>query len=62
MASERSELLQGTRDMLILEAVERESIHGFGISVEIRARSREVLQAEQGSLASPAVNLVLGTA
>jgi PadR family transcriptional regulator PadR len=50
MATERSELLQGTLDMLILKAVEREPIHGFGISVEIRARSREVLQVEQGSL------------
>jgi len=36
--------------MLILKALQRGPIHGFGISVEIRAMSRDALQVEQGSL------------
>src|SRR5882757_8432179 len=44
------ELLQGTLDLLILKAVQHESMHGFGISVRIRQMSDEVLQVEQGSL------------
>jgi PadR family transcriptional regulator, regulatory protein PadR len=36
--------------MLILKSVERRPVHGFGISLEIRARSKEILQVEQGSL------------
>jgi PadR family transcriptional regulator, regulatory protein PadR len=50
MAKEKSELLQGTLDMLILKALETEAVHGFGISVRLRQLSREVLQVEQGSL------------
>jgi transcriptional regulator len=50
MAKERSDLLQGTLDMLILKAVEEEPVHGFGISVKLRRMSRDVLQVEQGSL------------
>ena len=47
---DKTELLQGTLDMLILKALALESMHGFGISVRIRQMSREVLQVEQGSL------------
>lgn len=50
MAREKADLLQGTLDMLILKALEREAVHGFGISVRLRQMSREVLQVEQGSL------------
>ena len=50
MATQNSDLLQGTLDMLILKAVEKEPVHGFGISVRLREISREVLQVEQGSL------------
>jgi transcriptional regulator len=50
MATQKSDLLQGTLDMLILKAVEKEPVHGFGISVRLREISREVLQVEQGSL------------
>ena len=50
MPIEKSELLQGTLDMLILKALQLGSMHGFGISVLIRQMSREVLQVEQGSL------------
>lgn len=44
------ELLQGTLDLLVLKALQHQSMHGFGISVRIRQMSDEVLQVEQGSL------------
>jgi transcriptional regulator len=50
MPKEKTDLLQGTLDMLILKAVALEPMHGFGISVRIRQMSGEVLQVEQGSL------------
>lgn len=50
MAKERSDLLQGTLDMLILKALQLEPMHGFGISVRIRQISEDVLRVEQGSL------------
>jgi PadR family transcriptional regulator PadR len=50
MATHKSDLLQGTLDMLILKAVEQEPVHGFGISLRLREVSGDVLQVEQGSL------------
>jgi transcriptional regulator len=50
MAKEKSDLLQGTLDMLILKALQLEPMHGFGISVRIRQISADVLRVEQGSL------------
>ncbi|MEO6568047.1 MAG: PadR family transcriptional regulator [Opitutaceae bacterium] len=50
MAKEKSDLLQGTLDLLVLKALQLEPMHGFGISVRIRQMSDEVLQVEQGSL------------
>jgi transcriptional regulator len=50
MAKDKTDLLQGTLDMLILKALQLEPMHGFGISVRIRQMSDEVLQVEQGSL------------
>jgi transcriptional regulator len=50
MAKEKTDLLQGTLDMLILKALQLEPMHGFGISIRIRQISDEVLQVEQGSL------------
>jgi transcriptional regulator len=50
MAKEKTDLLQGTLDLLILKSLQRGPIHGFGISVEIRQMSRDMLQVEQGSL------------
>jgi transcriptional regulator len=46
----RIELLQGTLDMLILNALSWGPQHGYGISQAIRAGSGEVLQVETGSL------------
>ena len=50
MAKDKSDLLQGTLDMLILKALQLEPMHGFGISVRIRQISEDVLRVEQGSL------------
>ena len=50
MSKEKTDLLQGTLDMLILKALQLGSMHGFGISVLIQQMSKDVLQVEQGSL------------
>jgi PadR family transcriptional regulator PadR len=50
MPSEKSDLLQGTLDMLILKVVALGPIHGYGVSQRIRQISKEVLQVQQGSL------------
>jgi len=50
MAKDKPDLLQGTLDLLILNALQRGPIHGFGISVAIRATSCDALRVEQGSL------------
>jgi PadR family transcriptional regulator, regulatory protein PadR len=50
MPDDRSDLLQGTLDMLILKALQRGREHGYGISVLIRQTSKDVLKVEQGSL------------
>jgi PadR family transcriptional regulator, regulatory protein PadR len=46
----RIELLQGTLDMLILQALQREPMHGYAIAQIIRNRSGDVLTVETGSL------------
>jgi PadR family transcriptional regulator, regulatory protein PadR len=48
--TEKSDLLQGTLDMLILKIVALGPVHGYGISLRIRQISKEVLQVQQGSL------------
>lgn len=48
--TEKSDLLQGTLDMLILKIVALGPVHGYGISRRIRQISKEVLQVQQGSL------------
>ena len=50
MPIEKSDLLQGTLDMLILKVVALAPIHGYGISQRIRQISKDVLQVQQGSL------------
>jgi PadR family transcriptional regulator len=46
----RSELLQGTLDMLILKTLALEPMHGWGISQRIQQISEGVLNVNQGSL------------
>ncbi|HEX3879524.1 MAG TPA: PadR family transcriptional regulator [Bryobacteraceae bacterium] len=50
MASEKSDLLQGTLDMLILKVIALEPAHGYAIAQRIQQISRDVLQVQQGSL------------
>ena len=50
MSPEKSDLLQGTLDMLILKIVGLGPIHGYAISRRIQQISREVLRVQQGSL------------
>jgi PadR family transcriptional regulator PadR len=50
MPPEKSDLLQGTLDMLILKVVALGPIHGYGISLRIRQISKSVLEVQQGSL------------
>jgi transcriptional regulator len=46
----KSDLLQGTLDLLILKTLELEPMHGWGISQRIQQISESVLQVNQGSL------------
>lgn len=46
----RSDLLQGTLDMLVLKVLSLEAMHGWGISERIQEISRGVFQVNQGSL------------
>jgi transcriptional regulator len=50
MTKEKTELLQGTLDMLILKALQLEPMHGFGLSIRLRQMSQELFQVEMGSL------------
>jgi transcriptional regulator len=50
MDPEKSDLLQGTLDVLILKIVALGPIHGYGIAQRIRQISNAVLQVQQGSL------------
>ncbi len=43
-------MLQGTLDMLVLRAVQREPMHGWGITERIGQWSESVLQLGQGTL------------
>ena len=46
----KSDLLQGTLDMLILKTLALEEMHGWGISQRIQQISQGVLSVNQGSL------------
>ncbi len=50
MASEKSELLQGTLDLLILKTAALGPVHGYAVAQRIRQISKDVLQVQQGSL------------
>ncbi|MEO6445304.1 MAG: PadR family transcriptional regulator [Gemmatimonadaceae bacterium] len=49
-AAPRSELLKGTLDMLILQTLTVQPMHGYAIAQQIQRLSEEVLSVEQGSL------------
>jgi PadR family transcriptional regulator PadR len=48
--SDRSDLLQGTLDMLILKTLEQEPLHGYAVAQRIEQTSRALLRVQQGSL------------
>ncbi|MGA7315579.1 MAG: PadR family transcriptional regulator [Silvibacterium sp.] len=47
---EKTDLLQGTLDMLVLRVVALGPVHGYAISQRIRQISKEVINVQQGSL------------
>lgn len=50
MATDRTELLQGTLEMLVLKTLALEPMHGWGIAHRIQAMSDDVFLVTQGSL------------
>jgi transcriptional regulator len=47
---DKSDVLQGTLDMLVLRALQLEPMHGWGITERIEQWSESVLQLGQGTL------------
>jgi transcriptional regulator len=50
MAADKSDLLQGTLDLLILRVLALEPMHGFGVAQRLQQISKDVFQVNQGSL------------
>src|SRR2546427_8976822 len=51
MPTSKSEVLQGTLDLLVLKTLDSMGpMHGFGIAVRIRQVSEDLLQLNQGTL------------
>jgi transcriptional regulator len=50
MAREKSDLVYGTLDMLILKSLQHDPRHGLAIADRIKQMSSEILHVEQGSL------------
>ncbi len=50
MAHARTNLMQGTLELLILKTLARESLHGYGIVQRIHETAEDLLKVEDGSL------------
>jgi len=50
MANDRTDLMQGTLELLILNTLARESMHGYGIVQRIQEKAEDLLKVEDGSL------------
>ena len=50
MADAKSDLLQGTLEMLVLKTLALEPMHGWGLSHRIQQMSKDVILVTQGSL------------
>jgi transcriptional regulator len=50
MSPSKSDLLQGTLDLLILQVVSLGPLHGYAIAQRLQQISRDVVQVPQGSL------------
>src|SRR5262245_55622103 len=48
--SQRSELLPGTLDLLVLRTLARERMHGYGIASRVKELSKNVLEVGESSL------------
>lgn len=48
--ADRTDLLQGTLDLLILKTLSLEAMHGWGITLRLEQMSRQALMINQGSL------------
>ena len=48
--TQKNELLKGTLDMLVLQTLSVQPLHGYGIAQQIEALSDDALRVEQGSL------------
>jgi PadR family transcriptional regulator len=46
----RRDILPGMLDMLILQTLSTQSLHGYAIARELHERSKEVIRVEEGSL------------
>ena len=50
MANARTDLMQGTLELLILKTLARDSMHGYGIAHRIHEAVDDLLKIEDGSL------------
>jgi PadR family transcriptional regulator, regulatory protein PadR len=50
MSPSKSDLLQGTLDMLVLQVASLGPLHGYAIAQRLQQISNEILQVQQGSL------------
>jgi PadR family transcriptional regulator PadR len=50
MANTRTDLMQGTLELLILKTLSREKMHGYGIAQRIHSAVDDLLKVEDGSL------------
>ena len=50
MAGVRTDLMQGTLELLILKTLSREQMHGYGIAQRIHEAVDDLLKVEDGSL------------
>ncbi|WP_394766656.1 PadR family transcriptional regulator [uncultured Paludibaculum sp.] len=50
MEPKKSDLLQGTLDLLVLKTLAAGTLHGYAIAQRILVASRETLDVQQGSL------------
>ena len=50
MANTRTDLMQGTLELLILKTLSRDAMHGYGIARQIHEAVDDLLKIEDGSL------------
>ena len=48
--AQKTDLLQGTLDMLVLRVLSRGELHGWGITLKLEQLSKSALQVDEGSL------------